>query len=187
VSASPGGPYHDASTDPITCDSREAIDPEPVVGTDGHPVLLWKRGRPAAIWAQALTSDGLALTGPEHLLLRADRGWEGSNVEAPSMLVTAGGSWLFFSANDWSTSHYAIGAVRCSGPLGPCASGPAGPILASSGSIIGPGGASVFQDSPGHYSVAYHAYVAPHVGYPSSRLFFVGRVSLGASSPVIVG
>lgn len=186
VAATPGGPYVDTSTDPLVCGSREAIDPEAVRGADGTPVLLWKRERPASIHAQALTPDGLALAGPERELLHAERAWQGSNVEAPSMLVTGGGAWLFYSANSWSGSRYATGVVHCAGPLGPCDHAAAGPVLASHGSIVGPGGASVFVDGFGRWGLAYHAYVWPNVGYPASRLFFAGRIDLASGSPVVV-
>jgi len=187
TSTAPGGPYVDTSAGPLACGDREALDPEPVVGADGTPVLMWKRERPAAIVAQPLTPDGLALAGTERELLRANQRWEDSNVEAPSMLVSGNGSWLFFSGGFWSGSKYATGVVHCAGPLGPCdRAGPA-PLLASHDRIAGPGGASVFQQSPGTFGLAYHAYVSPNVGYPASRLFFVGSIDLRTGRPVIVG
>jgi len=186
VSTAPTGPYVDTSTGPLTCGDREAIDPEPVVGGDGTPILLWKRERPSTIMAQVLTPDGLSLIGPEHELLHANQGWEGGVVEAPSMIVDGGGAWLFFSGNNWNSAKYSVGVVHCAGPLGPCDRAAPAPILSSHGSIAGPGGAGVFQDSPGHYRVAYHAYVTPHVGYPSSRLLFVGTISFVGGSPIIV-
>ncbi|MGZ4796156.1 MAG: hypothetical protein ACXV8T_09700, partial [Acidimicrobiia bacterium] len=130
--------------------------------------------------------DGLALVGPERELLHADRSWESGVVEAPSMLVTANGAWLFFAGNDWNGRHYATGVVHCTGPIGPCGPSPAGPVLASHDAIAGPGGASVFQEAPGRWRVAYHAYLAPNVGYPASRLLFVGTLDLSSGIPVIV-
>jgi hypothetical protein len=103
------------------------------------------------------------------------------------MLVTGNGSWLFFSAGFWSGTKYATGVVHCAGPLGPCdRAGPA-PLLASHDRIAGPGGASVFQDSPGTFGLAYHAYVSPNVGYPASRLLFTAAIDLRAGRPAIVG
>jgi hypothetical protein len=186
TSFAPGGPYVDTSTGPLACGDREALDPEPVVAADGTPVLLWKRERPAAIVAQPLTPDGLALTGTERELLRANQRWQGSNVESPSMLVTGGRAWLFFSGGSWNGPRYATGIVHCAGPLGPCdRAGPA-PLLASHDRLAGPGGASVFQDAPGTFGLAYHAYVSPNVGYPASRLLFMGTIDLGSGRPTIV-
>ena len=186
ISSGPGGPYVDTSTAPLVCGDREALDPEAVVGADGAPVLLWKRERPAAIVAAPLTPDGLALAGNERELLRASQRWEDTNVEAPSMLVTGGGSWLFFSGGNWNGSKYATGVVHCAGALGPCDRSGAAPLLASHESIAGPGGASVFQESPGTFGLAYHAYVSPNVGYPASRLLFTATIDMRSGHPVIV-
>ncbi|MGZ4678395.1 MAG: glycoside hydrolase family 43 protein [Acidimicrobiia bacterium] len=186
VATQPKGPYVDTSAGPLTCGDREAIDPDPVIASDGNPFLLFKREHPATIVSQALTADGLALVGPERELLHADRSWESGVVEAPSMLVTANGAWLFFAGNDWNGRHYATGVVHCTGPIGPCGPSPAGPVLASHDAIAGPGGASVFQEAPGRWRVAYHAYLAPNVGYPASRLLFVGTLDLSSGIPVIV-
>jgi hypothetical protein len=186
LAAAPGGPYADTSTAPLVCGDREALDPEAVVGTDGTPVLLWKRERPATIVAQPLTPDGLSLAGTERDLLHATQRWEGSNVEAQSMLVTDGGAWLFFSGGFWSGPGYATGVVHCAGPLGPCDGASAAPLMASHDSIVGPGGASVFQDSPGTFGLAYHAYVSPNIGYPASRLLFIGTIDMRSGRPSVV-
>jgi hypothetical protein len=186
TSLGPGGPYVDTSTGPLVCGDREALDPEPTVAADDTPVLLWKRERPAAIVAQPLTADGLGLTGTERELLRANQRWEDSNVEAPSMLVTGGGSWLFFSGGSWNGAKYATGVVHCAGALGPCDRSSAAPLLASHERIAGPGGASVFQEAPGTFWLAYHAYVNPNVGYPASRLLFTATIDLRSGHPVIV-
>ena len=129
TSLGPGGPYVDTSTGPLVCGAREALDPEAVVAADGTPVLLWKRERPAAIVAQPLTPDGLALAGTERELLRASQRWEDTNVEAPSMLVNGAGAWLFFSGGNWNGSKYATGVVHCAGALGPCDRSSAAPLL----------------------------------------------------------
>ena len=94
--------------------------PRPPSRPTARPVLLWKRERPAAIVAQPLTPDGLALAGTERELLRANQRWEDTNVEAPSMLVTGGGAWLFFSGGNWNGGRYATGVVHCASALGPC-------------------------------------------------------------------
>jgi hypothetical protein len=45
----------------------------------------------------------------------------------------------------------------------------------------------VFQESPGTFGLAYHAYVSPNVGYPASRLLFTAAIDLRAGRPAIVG
>jgi hypothetical protein len=186
VASVPTGPYVDRSTAPLECGERDAIDPEPVMGSDGLPVLLWVHEHPNAIMARQLAPDGLSFVGPSHQLLSPTAGWEANNVEAPSMLVTPTGSWLFFSANDWSSRRYAIGVVHCAGPMGPCDRAGSGPLMASHDPIVGPGGGSVYQDAFGSYRLAFHAYREPNVGYPASRLFFTAGIDLHTGRPVLV-
>ncbi len=185
-SATPAGPYVDTSAAPLQCGDRDAIDAEPITQLDGAPVLMWKYERPATIVSRPLRPDGLEFAGPEVTLLSATGGWTGSNVEAPSMLVTADGAWLFFSGNDWRTRKYATGIVHCAGPLGPCDRPSAAPLLASHDGIVGPGGASVFRDATGSPYLAYHAYRDPNVGYPEHRLFFTARIDMRSGRPVLV-
>ena len=186
VATAPAGPYVDTSDGPLQCGENDAIDPNPVVGADGVPALLWVRSHPNAIMARALSADGLSFVGPERELLHATAGWEASNVEAPSMMVTAQGTWMFFSANDWNSRHYAIGVVHCASALGPCDRSAAAPVMSSHDPIISPGGGSVFQPTPGDYRLAFHAYHEPNVGYPASRLFYVARIDLSSGRPVLV-
>jgi hypothetical protein len=194
VSPTPGGPYVDDSAAPLACGGREALDPEAVVAADGTPVLMWKRERPAAIVAQPLSPDGLALVGTERELLRATQRWQDTNVEAPSMLVTATGSWLFFSSAHWNGGRYATGVVHCAGALGPCDRAAAAPLMESHDRIAGPGGASVFQETPGTFGLAYHAYVSANgspvpgggVGWPNPRLLFTATIDLRTGRPVVV-
>lgn len=186
VATAPGGPYYDTSSEPLQCSDRDAIDAEPVVAADGTPVLMWKYERPSTIVSRQLSPDGLSFAGPEQRLLGVTQGWQGGNVEAPSMLVTPVGSWLFYSANDWSTRRYATGVVHCEGPLGPCDRAGAGPLLASHDSLVGPGGGSVFRDAAGELRLAFHAYREPNVGYPANRLLFIARIDLSTGRPVLV-
>ncbi len=187
VSTLPTGPYVDTSTAPLECGERDAIDPEPILQADGSPMLLWVHEHPNTIMARQLAPDGLSFVGDSHQLLSPTAAWEANNVEAPSMLVTPGGAWLFFSANDWNSRRYAIGVVHCSGPMGPCDHAGSGPLLSSHDTIVGPGGGSVYQVTPGDYRLAYHAYREPNVGYPASRLLFTTRIDMATGRPVLTG
>src|SRR6185436_52072 len=135
-----------------------------------------------------LTPDGLALAGTERELLRANQRWEDTNVEAPSMLVSGNAAWLFFSGGNWNGGKYAIGGVHCASALGPCDSWAAAPLLASHDRFAGPGGASVFQESPGTFRLAYHAYVSTNgspatLGWPNPRLLFTATIDLRSGRP----
>ncbi len=184
--STPTGPFIDASTEPLECGESGAIDPEPALAPDGTLVLLWKRERPATLMARPLRADGLDFAGEPVALMGASKRWQGGNVEAPSMIVDTTGAWLFYAANDWNGAKYVTGVVRCRSILGPCDDAAAGPLLASKTPVMGPGGASAFRAGPGDVRLAYHGYVAPDVGYPASRLLFIGRIDLSSGRPVVV-
>ncbi len=101
------------------------------------------------------------------LLLATSQAWEGNVIENPSMIRHAGRWLLFYSGNEWSSASYATGVAFCDGPAGPCHKSPHNPVLRSSGSVLGPGGASAFVDAQGVLRLAYHHWRAPHVGYPA--------------------
>jgi hypothetical protein len=174
VGSSPLGPFVDNSSGPIVCDSDPvgSIDPEPFVDQDGSAYLLWKSEgvpgtEPTRLWSRRLNSDGLSLSGPAVELLHTTAGWEGNVIENPSMVRFDGTLVLFYSGNEWASSAYATGYATCDNPLGPCAKQTVdGPLFASGGERLGPGGASGFVDGAGRLQVAYHWWNAPYTNYP---------------------
>ena len=141
------GPFNDASAAPLVCPASGAIDPS-VYGSGGLTWLIWKSeagARPATIWSQPLAAGGQALTGVPTPLLQPTQIWEHGVVEAPSMLRDGSSVMLFYSGSNWDTSGYAIGYAVCASPSGPCRKPESSPILASSGSLVGPGGADVLR------------------------------------------
>jgi hypothetical protein len=89
------------------------------------------------------------------------------------MTLIGGTYFLFFSGNNWDTADYAIGVVRCSGALGPCAAASATPLFASQSTLEGPGGATVFTATDGQLEMAFQAWLPGAVGYPHPRLLFI--------------
>jgi len=175
VADSPGGPFLDTSTTPAYCQTAQGgtIDPSPFVDTDGTPYLTYKtEGRafvPTRIWISRLTPDGRSIVaGTERLLLEVDRAagsWENPIVEGPSMARTPAGLFLFYSAYHWETPGYKVGVARCDTVLGPCRRVYRTPVVASRAAMWGPGGQSPFVDAAGQWHLAFHAWVAPNVGY----------------------
>ena len=187
VATEPAGPFVDSSTGPLVCPRKGgAIDASPFVGSDGRIFLVWKHDERdmTGIVAQELTPDGLGLVGPRQLLVRADQPWEGGLVEGPSMVAHDGRNYLFYSANDWASEHYAIGYAVCDTPLGPCQKAP-GPWIGSSEQAKGPGGEEVFSDGAGRLWLALHAWIRGHVGYPGgARNLFVLPLTFVNGAPV---
>jgi hypothetical protein len=184
VSALPEGPYYDRTTAPLVCESADggSIDPTPFVNTDGSTWLLWKRERvhqPATLRIQALTANGRTLTGQPFDLLQSDQAWQHGVIEAPTMIHTSAGYFLFFAGGDWSTATYATGLAVCASPIGPCQEDNT-PVMASNDTVKGPGGATVFADRNGAVWLAYASYVNPFVGWPYSRTLRFAKVTIGA-------
>jgi hypothetical protein len=192
VATQPQGPFIDNSSAPIACqlDQGGSIDPSPYIDTSGRPYLTWKseglNGSPPTIWAQQLNDGGTATVGNAVPLLRPSQPWEAGVVEGPAMQYWSGQYYLFFSANNWNTASYAIGATSCSGPLGPCAPPPAAPLLDTQGPVIGPGGPTLVTDTQGGLWMGFHAWQAPNVGFPHNRLLYLRAITFVYGAPSVV-
>ncbi len=173
TSARPTGPFRDRSTRPLYCssDPNGSIDPA-WLQVHGRVYLIWKNAgvpgrKPTQVMARQMTADGLhfAAGSRAHVLLETARPWEGNVIEAPSAVTYGGRIYLFYSGNIYTTRHYAVGYAVCRGPLGPCRRGSDRPLLATGGTIAGPGAQSPFVDLDGRLRLAYSAWTAGHVGY----------------------
>ncbi len=172
VSANPQGPFVDNSNVPLICGGPAAsIDPALYTGLDGASYVTWKHTydgvSPNSINSARLSPDARSIDwSTATRLMVPGRGWEGANAENPTMLVTLGGYWLFYSGNEWYTDRYAVGVQRCNGPLGPCHAVYNGPVLASRGFMQGPGGpALVFLPPYGALFMTFHGWSYPKIGY----------------------
>lgn len=192
-SGSPSGPFGGSPSEPLVCQRDEAgsIDPSPFVGADGTPYLTWKsegdaQGGSAKLWSAPLTGDASSFAAAPTELLSADRASEGRTIEGPSM-VRMGGQWfLLYSSNRWDTPDYRLDVARCESASGPCTKPANNTILASHGSVKGPGGAEAFTAADGSLRLAYHAWRAPDIGFPNSRFLHVDQLRLdGNGWPVV--
>jgi hypothetical protein len=179
TSSSPLGPFTD-SGGPLVCDVQGdpngSIDPQPIVDTNGTPYLVWKSEgvpfrEPTKIWIQQLAASGTSFApgSSPTALLATSAAWEGNVIENPSMVNWNGKYYLFYSANEWVSADYAIGYAECASILGPCTKlSNSGPLLASRGSRLGPGGPAAFVTADNRLMLGYHYWLAPHVGYPTN-------------------
>jgi beta-xylosidase len=173
----PLGLYHDISSRPFACpsDQQGSIDPDLFVDQHGTPWLLWKNEgiphqEPTRIWARMLNSRATAFAprSISRLLLSTAQPWEGNVIENPSMVVYRGYTFLFYSANRYTTANYAIGYAVCRNPRGPCRRPTNRPLLAKGGLVDGPGGPDAFVGKGGALRMAYAAWDRGRVGYPTS-------------------
>jgi beta-xylosidase len=194
VAAKPGGPFVDRSPGPLVCQTNEggSIDPSPFV--DGKRLyLVWKNdgnccGKDTFLYAQRLSPDGLALTGKRVRLVHQDAAWEGNLVEAPTLWKQAGRYFLFFSANDYASSHYAVGYANCKTPLGPCRDAAENPILHTACRAAGPGHQAIVRDAGGDTWIVYHAWPPDGIGNLSpGRVVWIDRITFAGGKPKVHG
>jgi beta-xylosidase len=190
VAARPEGPFLDGSSRPFVCQHGRggSIDPSTFVDDDGRAYLLWKSedetvGGRATLWSAPLTADGRRLAGPAQALLRADRAWEHRTVEGPAMVREDGTYHLVYSGSSWAGPDYGVGHARCAGPLGPCRRSADGPFLRSFDDAVGAGGAEVLRDAGGRTWLVFHAWTAPHVGFPNRRTLRLAALDFPGGLP----
>jgi hypothetical protein len=190
VASRPEGPFLDGSSGPLVCqlDRGGSIDPSTFVDGDGRAYLLWKSedetvGGRATLWAAALSADGLSLVGRPSALLRAEQAWEHGTVEGPAMVRAGGAVHLLYSGSSWNRADYGVAHARCDGPLGPCRRSAGGPFLRTLGDAVGAGGAEVLRARGGRSWLVFHAWTAPHVGFPNRRTLRMAALSFPGSVP----
>lgn len=197
VSASPDGPFRDSSRKPLVCQTQlgGSIDPDYLHDSNGQLYLFWKNdgnccGLTTYIFSQRMDPSGTKLLGKPARLESNDKPWEGNLVEAPTMWKHGGKYYLFYSANAFNTSHYAVGYALCKGPSGPCTDGKSNPILRSRCRAAGPGHQALFVDAKGQTWIAYHAWkpadIGDRPGGPGRQLWF-DRVNWKGGTPVVHG
>jgi len=194
VADSPLGPFVDDSTEPFVCQDElgGTIDPSIVIDADDRAWLLFKNdgnccGLPTSLWSARLTADGLDTEGTYHELLGAEHEWEAELIEAPSMLVDRGTYYLFYSANAWDTSKYAVGYATCESLRGPCTRSSDEPWMSSSAFARGPGGQEFFAAFDRLWMV-YAAWERGSIGYPQGeRRLYLDLVDIEDGEPRRLG
>ena len=158
ISPSPTGPFYPVGVHPFICQSglSGSIDPRVFTDSTGTNWMLWKSDEnsrldatPTILWSQKLTPNGLGLIGAPSDLMSPDEPWQGTILEAPSMVEVNGVYWLSYSGNWFNTLGYGIGVAWCLGPTGPCTDVTNQPLITTNHQGPGPGEASFYQDSTG--------------------------------------
>jgi len=133
------------------------------------------------ILAQPLSADGRRLEGEPLVVMENDQAWEAHLIEGVWVTEHAGRFYLFYSGNDFSTRHYAIGAAMAAHPLGPYVK--TGPLLHSSRDWIGPGHPSVAPGLDGEPWLFLHAFLPGHLGYKAFRALLAAKLVFGPAGP----
>jgi hypothetical protein len=198
TSSSPDGPFVAASK-PLVCqrpfggdiDAQFFVDPAGPNGPSHPDYLIWKSdnnstpgdGTPT-IWAQPVSSNGQTLLGAPVQIYVPDQPWETSLIEAPQMALSpTSTTWLFFSAGvGFFSASYAMGVVKCVGPLGPCTDSNPGPLLGSNAQGPGPGEETYFV---GPDASNWLLYSPVHTGVRSNRPVEAARIGWNDAGPYV--
>jgi beta-xylosidase len=196
----PTGPFTDASSGPLVCQLDRGGSIDPYVFTDpggSSSFLLWKSddnalGRRTNLWGRALAAGGVrfaSFSSPVRLLSQT-AAWQAPAMEGPAMIRSGSTYFLFYGANNWSSSSSAIGYATCSRPLGPCVdrstSGPWFATNPSGTAPVGPQGPTVFTDTAGRLRLAFAAWNGT-VGYEHGgvRALWTARLSFVNGKPTL--
>jgi beta-xylosidase len=168
--SSPYGPFVDTTTRPTICPARGAIDPQVFIAPSGYPWLVWKIDhQPAIQFTTRMNAAGTAVYPQTKRRLAAiTQPWEGNIMENPAMIRYRGRFYLFYSANSYASTRYAVGYLICRTWYGGCTKPRKAPLMATGKYLAGPGGPMPFVDTRGQLRVAYHAWRVGAIGYPSS-------------------
>ncbi|WP_081752777.1 glycoside hydrolase family 43 protein [Kallotenue papyrolyticum] len=179
--------------EPLICqlDQGGSIDAATFVDDDGARYLLWKNdgnccGHLTYIYLQKVAADGLTLEGEPVPLITNDQYWEGGLVEAPTLWKHDGRYYLFYSANSYSGSAYAIGYAVADRVLGPYTKPASDPLLSTdfqAGAAIGPGGQDIAVDDADQTWLVYHSW-NPTVAY---RRMMIDELLWEDARPVVKG
>jgi len=140
------------------------------------------------IWGSKLADDGLSLVGDKHFILENDpSSWEGPLIEAPWIINYRNQYYLFYSANGYASSLYALGVAKSNNLLGPYEKDPSNPIVHSNDHWSGPGHCSVLRvggdNSTGSWFLLYHSWRHGKIG--TIRLLLMDSVYWTAEWPYI--
>ncbi|MGI9067846.1 MAG: family 43 glycosylhydrolase [Pyrinomonadaceae bacterium] len=159
----PAGPYTDHG--PLVCQDIGSIDAMAVRDETNQRYLIWKedgndRNQPTPIWAQALSEDGLKLTGKRKEILRNNAPWERHVTEGSFILRRGDWFYHFYSGNACCGRgcNYALGVARARKLLGPWDKSPANPILSANNAWQCPGHGSIVTTPDGRTFMLYHSY-----------------------------
>ncbi len=185
LGSSPAGPFKDDSSSAFICPLAQggAIDPSVYVD-DGVPYLVWKSDGnccklPTDIYSQRLTKDGLSVDAAPTKLIDATQTWQADVVEGPAMIRQGDRYFLFYSANDWDTTDYAIGVATCESVEGPCKETTDTAWMDSSEHSLGPGGQEFVEAPTGGIWMVHHGWLPDQAGTPNGqRRLYLDRISL---------
>ncbi|WP_328868862.1 family 43 glycosylhydrolase [Streptomyces sp. NBC_00287] len=189
--SSPNSPFRPVGNGPLVCPAAQggAIDPASYT-ENGHRYLLWKNdgnccGLDTWLYLQEVTWDGTRTIGDPVPLIRQDRAWEGSLIEAPTLVKRAGHYVLFYSADHYGDDRYKTGYAVADHLTGPYTKA-AAPLMTTdsfSGTVRGPGGQDVVTGPDGRDRIAFHGWSSDR----THRAMYLADLGWANGYPVVNG
>lgn len=155
------------SSQPIDA-SAHNIDPFLFKDSDGKYYLYHVRfNHGNYIWVGEFDIDKqMIVPGTLNQVFANDQDWENTPaypcdpiMEGPTVIKLKDTYYLFYSANHFQSTDYAVGYATAASPMGPWTKNPNNPIIHQS--IVGEMGAGhgdVFIDNDGNYQYVYHVH-----------------------------
>ncbi|MEU8242485.1 family 43 glycosylhydrolase [Actinoplanes missouriensis] len=190
TATAPGGPFVPRDTALVcTPEIGGAIDASSYT-ENGRRYILWKNdgnccAQDTWLRLQQVSADGLRRVGAETSLIKQNKPFEGTLVEAPTLVKRGGAYVLFYSANFFGDGSYVSSYATSASLRGPYtkASTPLMTTDAFAGTVRGPGGQDVVTGPDGRDRIVFHGWNA---GF-TYRAMYSQRLDWRGSRPIVEG
>ncbi|WP_067499680.1 family 43 glycosylhydrolase [Actinoplanes sp. TFC3] len=190
TATSPGGPFVPQSTSLIcTPETGGVIDASSY--TEGNKrYVLWKNdgnccGQDTWLHLQKVSDNGLRRTGSETQLIKQNKPFEGTLVEAPTLWKHGKTYVLFYSGNFFGNNSYISSYATSTDLKGPYTKA-AAPLMttdAFAGAVRGPGGQDIVTGPDGKDRIIFHGW-DPTYTY---RAVYSARLDWQDGRPIVEG
>lgn len=183
---SPLGPFIQPEKKPMW-DTR-GIDHSLFIDPDGKPYIFWNlSAEERGIFVAELEDDLITIKGDTiRHCFGPQQPWEVvENLisEGPFCISHEGKFILTYSANDYRSKDYGVGAAEADSPLGPWKKYENNPLLHRPDGLVGTGHHSFFHDKDGKMWVVFHAHnsdteIHPRLTYIAEVTFVDGKMQI---------
>lgn len=190
TATSPGGPFVPQGTALVcTPEIGGAIDASSYT-ENGRRYLLWKNDgnccrQDTWLRLQQVSADGLHRVGAETQLIKQNKPFEGTLVEAPTLWKHRGTYVLFYSANFFGNGSYVSSYATSPSLRGPYTKSPV-PLMttdAFAGAVRGPGGQDVVTGPDGRDRIVFHGWNSDF----TYRAMYSRRLDWQGARPIVDG
>ncbi|KUL31703.1 family 43 glycosylhydrolase [Actinoplanes awajinensis] len=190
TATAPGGPFVPRDTALVcTPETGGAIDASSFA-ENGRRYMLWKNdgnccAQDTWLHLQQVSADGLRRTGTESQLIKQNKPFEGTLVEAPTLWKHKNTYVLFYSANFFGNGSYLSSYATSTSLRGPYTKA-AAPLMttdAFAGAVRGPGGQDIVTGPDGQDRIVFHGW-NPGFTY---RAVYSQRLDWQGSRPIVQG